>query len=70
MAVVRTYHIGLVPCIDTIISYNERVKKDLESILYNICTEQDYKIHGVKVIKDYVNLCEPERRRFLPTFQV
>ena len=35
---------------------NTQIKKDCESIFYNICTEQGYKIHAMEIVEDHVHL--------------
>jgi len=51
-----TYHIVLVPKYRYKLFYNQRIKKDCESIFSNICTEQGYKIHAMEVVEDHVHL--------------
>jgi hypothetical protein len=42
--------------IDTGYSTINKVKKDCELVLYNICMEQGYKIHAIEIVEDHVRL--------------
>jgi putative transposase len=38
------------------IFYNQRVKKDCESIFKNICAEIGYRIHSMELVENHVHL--------------
>jgi putative transposase len=51
-----TYHIVLVPRYRYNVFYNERVKKDCETIFNDICVEHGYRIHALEIVDDHVHM--------------